>query len=379
VVHKQTSADSRVTLALASVPEMRVSRRFGVLIAALSTLVTGVGVAAARPVALATPLCGVATVSSALVPRPTALRVASYNILHGLTSEGDRTLEARLTVDVDELAASQVDVVGIQEAEESTKHGRVIARLAGLLASRTQHSWYWCWFRTEPHVNGTPDTRPGGGSRVSDLLAAHYNANESSWYEGAAVLSRWPIVASAVHRLPGENPVQRVMGDCRPPSFAGDPTCVIDVALEPRAAVWTRIATPSGPISFTSTHTSGNWEQSLDLVRWVAQQSRHERSAYLVCDCNSGERSRAQQVIRAHDWVDTYRLFHPYGGASADQELGAPGPTVTQRIDYVFVRAKSALRPAAVAEFMNVPEPSTVEPSGVLWPSDHWGVIATLR
>src|SRR5436189_6129697 len=77
--------------------------------------------------------------------------------------------------------------------------------------------------------------------------------------------------------------------------------------------------------------------------------------------------------------VDTYRLCHPYGGAGADQELGAPGPTVTQRIDYVFVRAKSALRPAAVAEFMNVPEPSTVEPSGVLWPSDHWGVIATLR
>ena len=93
-------------------------------------------------------------------------------MLHGLTSEGDRTLEARLAIDVNELAASHVDVVGIQEAEESTKHGRVIERLANKLSVRTQHAWYWCWFRTEPHLNGTPDTRPGGGSGNRDLRPA---------------------------------------------------------------------------------------------------------------------------------------------------------------------------------------------------------------
>jgi endonuclease/exonuclease/phosphatase family metal-dependent hydrolase len=356
---------------------MRVSRRSGVLIAVLTTLVTGAGVAAARPVTLATPVCGATKVATSS-GTSTAPRVASYNMLHGLTADGDRTLEARLAIDVDELAASHVDVVGIQEAEESTKHGRVIARLASKLAARTNQSWYWCWFRTEPHLNGTPDTRPGGGSRFSDLLAAHYNSNESKWYEGAAVLSRWPIVASAVHRLPGEDPVQRVVGDCHPPTFSGDPTCTLDIVLEPRAALWTRISTPFGPLSFTSTHTSGNWEQSRDLVRWAGQKSSHDRSAFLVCDCNSVERSRAQQAIRAHGWVDTYRQFHATGGATSDQDLGATGPTTTQRIDYVFVRARSALRPVAVTQFMNAPEPSTVEPSGLLWPSDHWGVVATL-
>jgi endonuclease/exonuclease/phosphatase family metal-dependent hydrolase len=302
-------------------------------------------------------------------------RIASYNMLHGLTAEGDRTLEARLAIDVDELTASHVDIVGIQEAEESAKHGRVIERLATRLSARTNQPWYWCWFRTEPHLNGTPDTRPGGGSQLSDLLAAHYNPNETKWYEGAAVLSRWPIVASAVHRLPGEDPAQRLAGDCRPPS---DPTCTIDIVLEPRAAVWTRIASPYGAISFTSTHTSGNWEQSRDLVRWANEQSRRDRSAFLVCDCNSTEHSRAQQAIRAHGWVDTYRAFHKTGGASADQDLGATKPTTTQRIDYVFVRAQSTLQPKRVTQFMNVPEPSTVEKSGWLWPSDHWGVLATL-
>jgi endonuclease/exonuclease/phosphatase family metal-dependent hydrolase len=355
---------------------MRINRRFRVLAVAALTLATGVGVATARPVQLATPLCGqTGTTFTASSTTATPLRIASYNMLHGLTAEGDRTLEARLAIDVDELAASHVDIVGIQEAEESAKHGRVIERLANRLSVRTQQTWYWCWFRTEPHLNGTPDTRPGGGSKLSDLLAAHYNPNESKWYEGAAVLSRYPIVASAVHRLPGENPAQRATGDCRPPS---DPTCAIDIVLEPRAAVWTRIRTPYGAISFTSTHTSGNWEQHADLVRWVSQQSLHDKTAFLVCDCNSVDRSRAQTAIRDHGWVDAYRALGKPVGPTADQDIGAARPTTSYRIDYVFTRSVSGLRPTAVTRFMNVPAPSTLEKSGWLWPSDHWGVLATV-
>jgi endonuclease/exonuclease/phosphatase family metal-dependent hydrolase len=355
---------------------MRINKRFGVLAAAALTLATGVGVATARPIQFATPLCGQAGARATAASTGSPLRIASYNMLHGLTAEGDRTLEARLTIDVAELAASHVDIVGIQEAEESAKHGRVIERLANRLSVRTQQTWYWCWFRTEPHLNGTPDTRPGGGSKLSDLLAAHYNPNESKWYEGAAVLSRYPIVASAVHRLPGENPAQRATRDCRPPT---DPTCAIDIALEPRAAVWTRIRTPYGAISFTSTHTSGNWEQHRDLVRWVGQQSRHDKTAFLVCDCNSIEKSRAQRAIRNNGWYDVYRTFHKTGGASADQDLGADKPTTTQRIDYVFQRrSDTTLLASSATQFMNLPKPSDEERSGLLWPSDHWGVLATV-
>jgi endonuclease/exonuclease/phosphatase family metal-dependent hydrolase len=361
---------------------MRVSKRLGLIVAVLLAG-TGAGAAVAQPIRLATPLCGTARVAgpptaSQTTSASTGLRVASYNMLHGLTFDGDRTLEGRLAIDVDELTAARVDVVGIQEAEESTKHGRVIDRLARKLAARTQQTWYWCWFRTEPHLNGTPDTRRGGGSPISDLLAAHYNPHEKRWYEGAAVLSRWPIVASAVHRLPGEDPVQRLTTDCRPPGFSGDPTCLADIVFEPRAAVWTRIATPFGPMSFTSTHTSGNWEQSLDLVRWVRQRSRHDRSAFLVCDCNSVPNSHAQRVIRKSGWVDSYAALRSDTGATVDQDIGATKPTVSYRIDYVFVRDRSVLRPVAVTRFMNVPEPSTLEPSGLLWPSDHWGVLATV-
>jgi endonuclease/exonuclease/phosphatase family metal-dependent hydrolase len=358
-----------------------VSRRRSVLLlaAVLSSVVVG-GAASAGPVTLAAPLCGQTRGLIASVPTGTPMRIASYNMLHGLTAEGDRTLEARLAIDVDELTAANVDIVGIQEAEQSTKHGRVIERLANRLAARTSQRWFWCWFRTEPHVNGTPDTRSGGGSKLSDLLAEHYNSNEPKWYEGAAVLSRWPIVASAVHRLPGEDPAQRLASDCKPPAFSGDPSCTVDIVLEPRAAVWTRIATPLGHISFTSTHTSGNWEQSQDLVRWVQQQDRHDGTAFLVCDCNSVESSRAQQAIRANGWHDVYRAMHPSGGATVDQDIGAAHATTTYRIDYIFQGASDhGVRAIGATRFMNVPERSNLERSGWLWPSDHWGVLATVR
>jgi endonuclease/exonuclease/phosphatase family metal-dependent hydrolase len=193
------------------------------------------------------------------------------------------------------------------------------------------------------------------------------------------VLSRWPIVASAVHRLPGENPVSRLATDCRPPNFGGDPTCLIDIVLEPRAAVWTRIRTAVGTVSFTSAHTSGNWLQSNDLARWARSRSARDPSAYLVCDCNSVPGSPAHQVMSPLGWVDSWRLLH-FGSAgyTTDQDIGATGPTVDARIDYVFVRSDSRLRPLTSDRFMDKPQPSTLEPSGLLWPSDHWGVIDTV-
>ena len=84
-------------------------------------------------------------------------------------------------------------------------------------------------------------------------------------------------------------------------------------------------------------------------------------------------------MIRADGWRDVYRTFHATGGASADQDIGAAHPTTSYRIDYVFQRATSQLRAQNATQFLNVPAPSTLEKSGWLWPSDHWGVIATVR
>ena len=324
----------------------------------------------------ARPLCGKETGrSEALAARGSyaaPIRVATFNVLHGLTDEGDATLEARTAIQINQLAASKVDVVGLQEASETARHGRVVSRLAKGLAAKTGVSWYWCWFRSAPHAPGEPETRDGGGGPLSDEFAKHYNSHDALWYEGPAVLSRYPIAASDAHRLPGEDRA-RLTEECA--AELPDPSCALDVATEARTAVWALIVTARGSLSFTSTHTSGNVAQHRELVSWATEKTSGSKTAVIVCDCNSLEGWESTRSIRDAGWVDTYRAKRRDAGRTSDQQIRAAKETTKDRIDYVFLRKGSKRTLADVRKFMNVP---TRVGTGVLWPSDHLGVIATL-
>lgn len=317
------------------------------------------------------PLCGTSTAGTVAEDPPPAvgaLRIGTFNVLHGLTEDGDATLEARLPIQIAQLAASGADVIGLQEVSESTNHGRVIERLAEGMGVATGDTWHWCWFRTEPHAPGVPDIGAGGGDPVSDLFAQFYNSNDSPWYEGAAVLSRYPIIASAAHRLPGEDVPGRLAGECIP---AADPTCVLAVVLEPRAALWARVQTPAGPVSVVAAHTSGNALQHRDLARWAEDRSAADATAFVLCDCNATPDTDAYAALVASGWVDAATLSGGDAGPTADQDIHADHPTVEDRIDYVWFRSGSAPAPTPAQRFMS-------SPLNRLWPSDHYGVLTTL-
>ena len=355
---------------------MRVTLRavLGLAIAAvLAVPVTATGGTVDDP----TPLCGVSKPTGTAAPLAKQLRVATYNVLHGLTDDGDRTLEARLTMSVNQLAASGVDVVGLQEAEESPRHGRIVTRLADGLAAKTHQSWYWCWIRANPHWPLTPELQPGGGNPISAQMARFANPHVAPWYEGSAVLSRFPIIDSAAHRLAGEDPQTRLTTDCTPP-FRDDPTCLPAIFLQSRAAVWARVKTPTyGTVSITSSHTSGTVRQHRDLVRWATARSTGDKSALIACDCNSLQDSAAQAFIREEGWIDTANRLHT-AGPTSDQDVTAAAATVDHRIDYVFLKSSEGLKALTSKRFMNQRAPSTLTTSGWLWPSDHWGVIDSL-
>lgn len=338
---------------------------------ALLALLAGPAVPATADLTDPAPLCGTSvesTVTQDLPPAVGALRVGTFNVLHGLTEDGDATLEARLPIQIAQLAASGADVIGLQEVGESANHGRVIERLADGMGAATGDTWYWCWFRTEPHAPGVPDTNAGGGDPVSDMFAQFYNSNDSPWYQGAAVLSRYPIIASAAHRLPGEDVPGRLTGECLP---EGDPTCVLAVVLEPRAAVWARVQTPTGPVSVVAAHTSGNALQHRDLARWARDRSAADATAFVLCDCNATPDSDAYAALAASGWVDAATIPGGDAGPTADQDIHADYATVQDRIDYVWFRSDSALAPTLAQRFMS-------SPSEGLWPSDHYGVLTTL-
>jgi hypothetical protein len=106
-------------------------------------------------------------------------------------------------------------------------------------------------------------------------------------------------------------------------------------------------------------------------------QSANDATAFVACDCNSTPNSAAQVEIRRRGWIDTALALHQ-DQPTSDQDIGATKPTVTTRIDYVFIRAHSLLKLASSRRFMNTSAASTALPSGRLWPSDHYGVTDTV-
>ena len=115
------------------------------------------------------------------------LRVVTFNLLHdGAGSgflDGDTHLEERLEMTIRELKTLDPDIIAVQEASESRRHGNVPERLAKALGL---------------HVVFEPATEHVFGVWPLDSIVV----GMMGFKEGSAILSRFPIAASHVYDLP---------------------------------------------------------------------------------------------------------------------------------------------------------------------------------
>jgi endonuclease/exonuclease/phosphatase family metal-dependent hydrolase len=376
--------------------------RRGILAAAV--LAAALELAAARPaLPVGRPLCG--TARGAPAPAEPALTVATFNVLHGLEETpsypASSTLDARLELAARALAGAGVDAAGLQEVsltEGSRLHrpGLVVRRLAARLAALTGEAWHWCWHLANPHVPVEPELRPGGGGPLSDLIARQASENDRSFKEGAAVLSRYPIAAAEARRLPLRFPAEYVA--CPPRQV---PTCTLTAVFDHRVALWARLETPGGPTDLIATHLAHDitrfsdvsaTEQAAAVAAFADEMTlRFGRPArrLIACDCNNepSDRPSVAALLARAGWVDAYPATNPHSrcappadrsACTADQDILAPAPTVTERIDYVFARAGSCpLRLARGRKVADRPSPAPTR-TGFLWPSDHHGVAVDI-
>jgi endonuclease/exonuclease/phosphatase family metal-dependent hydrolase len=146
------------------------------------------------------------------------LRVLTYNLLHDGPWSGffecGTHLEERLDMTIQELQWLQPDVIALQEASDSRKHGNVPQRIADALG------YQMVFEPATQHIFGV--------GLLDRLIAAAIG-----FKEGPAILSRYPIVASEVYDLPR---CQRRM--------------------DPRILLRAEINAPDGPIQVFSAHTS---------------------------------------------------------------------------------------------------------------------------
>ncbi|MEW6269711.1 MAG: endonuclease/exonuclease/phosphatase family protein [Thermodesulfobacteriota bacterium] len=275
----------------------------------------------------------------ALPPRP--LVFVTINLLHGGVLSGlfgdEADVDERLDLIAAELERTGADVVGVQEASTGRARGNTARRLAERLGF--------------DYVYAPALFRFTGWWPIDDLIAAVMN-----FTEGPAVLSRFPIVGSEVRRLP------RCSG-------------VLDV----RVAVRADVATPWGEMPVYSTHLSWGACESGELARFVAAK-RNALPAVVMGDFNAtADMPQMARLVLEARLEDAFHAANPTErGATVWQNPAAERRTVSRRVDFVLVGAGTE-RPGRVLESRVIlDEPHRTRDGRVVWPSDHYGVLATI-
>src|SRR5215510_5364724 len=302
---------------------------------ALPHLVKGLVTGALVGAALATPA------SAEGPPPPAPLRFVTVNVYHGGPLSGwsgrDDHLETRLDLLTQALTALAPDVIALQEASWTRGRGEVAARLAERLgfnhvyAPSSMHLFDTAWF-----------------NRAA--------ASAMDFAEGPAVLSRFPIVRSEVHKLP----------QC-------------GWRLDPRVLVLAQVATPGGPLQVFSTHISGHHCQA-EAVATLIRGYRADFPGVLMGDFNAIETSPAiRALLTGAGVIDAFRAAHPDGsGYTVYQPVMAPERRVSRRIDYVFLAPGRRFPGAVVDSRVVIDTPGQLASGRTVWPSDHYGVLADL-
>jgi endonuclease/exonuclease/phosphatase family metal-dependent hydrolase len=280
-------------------------------------------------------------IPAATAAPPGPVRFVTLNILHGGPLSGwngkDQHLDSRLDLVTDALLRLHPDVVALQEASWSRGRGEVASRLAGRLGMN--------------HVYAPASTRLFDTAWLNRLAAGFLN-----FTEGPSILSRFPIVGWEALRLP----------DC-------------GRRLEPRVLLFAELETPSGRLPVFSTHTAGD-PCHTRAVAALVRERRGDLPGVLMGDLNAVESSPAVAVLSAEaGFVDAFRAARPEApGFTVWQPVTAPGRRAFRRVDYVFLVPGRAFPGAVVDSRVVIDAPGRLPDGTVLWPSDHYGVLADL-
>ncbi len=270
------------------------------------------------------------------------LKFVTFNLFHGGAFSGlsgdAKDLDGRLEMAAGELRRLGVDVVGVQEASTGRGRGNVAARLAAQLGFH--------------HVYAPASSRFFGNNGVDRIIAFLLN-----FTEGPAVVSRFPITRWEVHDLP------------RCGRF-----------FDSRVLLAASLQTPWGPLRVFSTHTRGDPCQTRRVAELV-RNGRGSLPSVLLGDLNAAEGSAAIAALTEDaGFVDAYRTANPtLPGPTVWQRIEEPAPTVWRRVDYVFLAPGTEFPGTVLSSRVVLDTPRHLPDGKILWPSDHYGVLAELE
>jgi endonuclease/exonuclease/phosphatase family metal-dependent hydrolase len=148
---------------------------------------------------------------------------------------------------------------------------------------------------------------------------------------------------------------------------------------DPRVVLRAAVDTPRGRMQVFSTHLARDPCQVDRLVE-VVRAHTGPLPALLLGDFNTPESSaEIARLVRGGRLVDAFRAANPDAtGATVWQRPGAPEPTATRRVDFIFIRPGTAATARVRASRVVLATPGRLANGTALWPSDHYGVLAEI-
>jgi endonuclease/exonuclease/phosphatase family metal-dependent hydrolase len=273
------------------------------------------------------------------------LTVVTFNMLHGFGNRlNDQTLDERLVLLRDGILSARPDIVILQEASLTPgRHGNVVDTLRESLNQ----------------ARGTADLYNSAWAMANGSVIIRF-------FEGSAILSRFEI-------LTAETLVYRAQALLPP---------------EHRVAVRVRVRGARADLAVIGTHLTNTEArrrgalvrtlQAQELATWAGGAAAH---TIIGGDFNAAPGSLpilALIGVGVRDaWVSAAgKSAAGLGRTGLNGTVTDPNDSADERIDYIFLLGDGA-EVETVEPFLDRPSPR--EAGGVLWASDHVGVLARIR
>jgi endonuclease/exonuclease/phosphatase family protein len=286
-------------------------------------------------------------------------------LLAAIETLGKTDFPARARAVADRIARARPHVVGLQEVETLN------IDLTGLGLPVVIHLDFEAILQAELAARGLHYTL---AARVQNIVAAPF-----------------PGISLVDHDILLLDADRVTLGSSGAQNFAVNVGVVAPGVELRRGWVWARVTIGGEPYTFVNTHAEADLGglhlaglralQLAELVGTVAGDAR----VIMVGDFNDVPGSPMHQVVAGAGFTDVWAALRPgvIGYTCCHRaDLSDQIAPFSQRIDYVFTRGVGS--PAGrvlgqIDRFGEVPGDRVAGPAYPIWPSDHAGMVATLR
>ena len=292
--------------------------------------------------------------------------ILTLNVFHDLPTY--RHLERRCELIAEAIAARRPHVAALQEVLRATGPGDIGAKIRDGVNRICSSELY--------HLDYAPADGAGDGEFSFDegvaLLSRIEAESPAESLKYRAQVEMATEVGGQRYRLPDDRVAMRRR-------FRLESDARLDFYVSHLTDRPERIALSSGEfVDGTPVRTM----QARELARWASAGSGPESMVILAGDFNDVPGSETIASLKRAGFIDLHEAFGSGPGYTNDRndiDVSAERATHNQRIDYLMMRPASGRAPKVIEVEPFGGRPHRESDGTWLWPSDHIGVIATLR